>query len=295
MTVALAAMLGPAYVRAQEPTSALEQSREDTLQLGLDDVSLLGQDPQQTKTTTDGKSSLPDGSTPKINPADPNTRDDQQGKQPKRILWIIPNYRAVSANTYLPPLSFEGQTLAGDGGYVRLLRFHFRGRARGNFAGPKFAAVLRARWCRLRPILLAHLCRRSHRELHGGSDRASGDERRPEILHTGQRRILQADRVCGKPAVHHQDRRGKEYFQFFRDRGGWNSRGHRQCVLPATIQSLGENVSTLGNAGGLGRRVQRIKRVLAGYQSGGIPRKILIPFVLAPTTPRFIEKHASSN
>ena len=27
------------------------------------------------------------------------------GKQPKRILWIIPNYRAVSANTQLPPLS----------------------------------------------------------------------------------------------------------------------------------------------------------------------------------------------
>jgi hypothetical protein len=107
MTVALTAMLGPAYVRAQEPTSVLEQSREDTLQLGLDDVSLLGQDPQQAKTTTDGKSSLPDGSTPKMNPADPNTRDDQQGKQPKRILWIIPNYRAVSANTYLPPLSFK--------------------------------------------------------------------------------------------------------------------------------------------------------------------------------------------
>jgi hypothetical protein len=107
MTVALTAMLGPAYVRAQELTSVLEQSREDTLQLGLDDVSLLGQDPQQAKTTTDGKSSLPDGSTPKMNPADPNTRDDQQGKQPKRILWIVPNYRAVSANTYLPPLNFK--------------------------------------------------------------------------------------------------------------------------------------------------------------------------------------------
>jgi hypothetical protein len=28
-----------------------------------------------------------------------------EGKQPKRILWIIPNYRAVSANTQLPPLA----------------------------------------------------------------------------------------------------------------------------------------------------------------------------------------------
>jgi len=35
--------------------------------------------------------------------------DDSQGKQPKRILWIIPNYRAVSANTHLPPLTLKGK------------------------------------------------------------------------------------------------------------------------------------------------------------------------------------------
>jgi hypothetical protein len=29
----------------------------------------------------------------------------EQGRQPKRILWVIPNYRAVSANTQLPPLA----------------------------------------------------------------------------------------------------------------------------------------------------------------------------------------------
>jgi hypothetical protein len=29
----------------------------------------------------------------------------QSEKQPKRILWVIPNYRAVSADTQLPPLS----------------------------------------------------------------------------------------------------------------------------------------------------------------------------------------------
>ena len=28
-------------------------------------------------------------------------------KQSKRILWIFPNYRAVSANTHLPPLSLR--------------------------------------------------------------------------------------------------------------------------------------------------------------------------------------------
>lgn len=33
--------------------------------------------------------------------------DDSEGKQPKRILWIVPNYRAVSADTQLPPLAFK--------------------------------------------------------------------------------------------------------------------------------------------------------------------------------------------
>ena len=32
---------------------------------------------------------------------------DDEGKQPKRILWIFPNYRAVSANTQLPALSLR--------------------------------------------------------------------------------------------------------------------------------------------------------------------------------------------
>jgi hypothetical protein len=107
MAVALAGTLGTACVRAQEPTSTLEQSQAGTVRWGLDDVSLLSQDPKQASTTTDEKSSVPDAPTPKINPADPNNPNDQEGKQPKRILGIIPNYRAVSANTHLPPLSFK--------------------------------------------------------------------------------------------------------------------------------------------------------------------------------------------
>lgn len=39
--------------------------------------------------------------------------DSSEGKQPKRILWIIPNYRAVSANTFLPPLSLKGKLWLG--------------------------------------------------------------------------------------------------------------------------------------------------------------------------------------
>src|SRR5215471_21556689 len=34
-------------------------------------------------------------------------KDDSEAKQPKRILGIIPNYRAVSANTQLPPLALK--------------------------------------------------------------------------------------------------------------------------------------------------------------------------------------------
>ena len=42
--------------------------------------------------------------------ADPTpSKDASEGKQTKRILWIIPNYRAVSANTKLPPLSPKGK------------------------------------------------------------------------------------------------------------------------------------------------------------------------------------------
>jgi len=45
-------------------------------------------------------SAKPDSPQPKVEPRD-------SGQQTKRILWIIPNFRSVSANTYLPPLSFK--------------------------------------------------------------------------------------------------------------------------------------------------------------------------------------------
>jgi hypothetical protein len=37
-------------------------------------------------------------------PADQKT-DNSEGKQTKRMLWVVPNFAAVSANTQLPPLS----------------------------------------------------------------------------------------------------------------------------------------------------------------------------------------------
>jgi hypothetical protein len=51
-------------------------------------------------------------------PAPASTHADRsasqgEGKQPKRILWVIPNYRAVSANVKLPPLSAKGKLWLG--------------------------------------------------------------------------------------------------------------------------------------------------------------------------------------
>jgi len=47
-----------------------------------------------------------------VSPAQANNPNDQFGKQPKRILGIIPNYRALGTNTQLPPLNFKGYWLA---------------------------------------------------------------------------------------------------------------------------------------------------------------------------------------
>lgn len=47
-----------------------------------------------------------------VPPAPPSaspSQDDSEGKQSNRILWVIPNYRAVSANTQLPPLSLKNK------------------------------------------------------------------------------------------------------------------------------------------------------------------------------------------
>jgi hypothetical protein len=62
------------------------------------------QDPSSPAPATDPKSgttSKPDSPQPKVQ------SDEETAQQTKRILWIIPNYRAVSSNAYLPPLSFK--------------------------------------------------------------------------------------------------------------------------------------------------------------------------------------------
>jgi hypothetical protein len=105
MVIALAGTLGAPAVQAQERTSALEESQGEAQRV---DVAVLAQC-QQSSATTDGRSSVPDAPKPSVPPSQADDPNEQFGKQPKRILGIIPNFRAVSANTYLPPLSFKGK------------------------------------------------------------------------------------------------------------------------------------------------------------------------------------------
>jgi len=105
MVVAMAGTLATACIRAQEPETTLEQFQEKTVQWDLGENSLLRQEPQRANITTDAKSSIPDA--PTTNAADPSDPITQGDNQSKRILWIIPNYRAVSTDTQLPPQSFK--------------------------------------------------------------------------------------------------------------------------------------------------------------------------------------------
>jgi hypothetical protein len=63
------------------------------------DPSLPSAPGANTKPQTTGASSADPGARP----------EDSEGKQSKRILWIIPNYRSVSADAQLPPLSLKGK------------------------------------------------------------------------------------------------------------------------------------------------------------------------------------------
>jgi hypothetical protein len=113
VAVALAATFGT-FVQAEDLRStAPEQFQEQAAQAGPDETSLCAQDPPQPGSTSDSKSSAPDAPSATAGSANkPNTNSNSQeeyGKQPKRILWIVPNYRAVSANTTLPPLDFKSE------------------------------------------------------------------------------------------------------------------------------------------------------------------------------------------
>jgi hypothetical protein len=59
-----------------------------------------------------GQEPAPRPQSDKVPPASPGPtpqHEEPKNKAPKRILWIIPNYRSVSADTRLPRLSFKGK------------------------------------------------------------------------------------------------------------------------------------------------------------------------------------------
>jgi len=124
MAVVMAGMAA-GLVQAQGPGALQEPSRERTeppalgvvlsTNIATSPIGILptyvpqNQAPPPAAPSQDGQSSLPDAPAPQASSAAPESPDDRVGKQSKRILGIIPNFRAVSAKTYLPPLNFKSE------------------------------------------------------------------------------------------------------------------------------------------------------------------------------------------
>ena len=88
---------GGSRLYAQESPAAPPASGQD---MPTGTAATPAQDPPAPKAPDGATSAKPDSPQPKVEP-------EQSGKQTNRILWIIPNFRSVSANTYLPPQSFK--------------------------------------------------------------------------------------------------------------------------------------------------------------------------------------------
>jgi hypothetical protein len=100
--------LAPSRSRAQQfDTLPLSPASQDFTAL-LAQSTPPSQDPSQAPTTSEAKTDPPK-STSTIDSPKPKVDSDadQTGVQTKRILWIIPNFRSVSASTHLPPQSFK--------------------------------------------------------------------------------------------------------------------------------------------------------------------------------------------
>jgi hypothetical protein len=61
------------------------------------------QSPDRPEAPSTQEPQSPDGAVA----SHPPLQHDYEAKQPKRILWVIPNYRSVTANTQLPPLAVK--------------------------------------------------------------------------------------------------------------------------------------------------------------------------------------------
>jgi hypothetical protein len=101
LPILLVISFGGSHAQAQVPDRqnvALPQQPQDPATSPQQADSTAQDSPQPKSASNDSKADSPQ---PKIQP------DAQVGQQTKRILWIIPNYRSVSANTHLPPQTFK--------------------------------------------------------------------------------------------------------------------------------------------------------------------------------------------
>jgi hypothetical protein len=94
--VILSFVLSPVFVRGQALSTAttLERTKERT-------GSPASQSNTPSKSATATPVSLP--ATP------PQQKKNSEGKQTNRILWVVPNFAAVSAGSHPPPLSAKGK------------------------------------------------------------------------------------------------------------------------------------------------------------------------------------------
>ncbi len=89
-------------------SGALEVSPVHAQQpLGLDELAAPEQNPANPNPQAAPAPQDPAKPASTIDSPQPKTDADQTGGQTKRILWIVPNFRSVSANTFLPPQSFK--------------------------------------------------------------------------------------------------------------------------------------------------------------------------------------------
>ena len=142
------------------------------------------------------------------------TDTDQTGTQTKRILWIVPNFRSVSANTHLPPQSTKEKFWLATQESFDYSAFIYEGIVAGIAMADKSEPSFGQGAVRLRNLLRPHFCRRHDRELHGRGHRARGHQGRSSLLHPGPRRLLQAHWLRSQPLGDHQNDSGNDTFNF---------------------------------------------------------------------------------
>jgi hypothetical protein len=101
-------------------------------------------------------SAAPQTGTPKS-----DNSDQSQAQQTKRMMWVVPNFGAVSANTQLPPLSTREKFKLAENDSFDYSAFIWTGILAFQSWGAEFRPRIGAGCRRLWPILLARLRRRS--------------------------------------------------------------------------------------------------------------------------------------